>query len=477
MRTIIEVTRDVRPSDRALIRRMSIMRRLTIALTAAVAAVMFASAQAEVSAEEAKQLGSTLTTFGAEMAGNQEGTIPSYTGGLTTPPPGFVQGEVRPDPFADEKPLFSITAKGMGQYADKLSEGTKALFAKFPDTYRADVYKTHRTAAYPKWVQENQVKNASRCKTVNDGLSLAPECYGGTPFPIPKTGYEAMWNHLTKFSGYYTMKVDNYDDVYVAANGKMVITGTSWTIQGFPYYNPDATGTDTGWIVRTDVKGPARVAGGRDLLIDPLDWEKGERKAWQYLPGQRRVRLAPDLAYDTPIPNRGGGQTFDDALMFNGKMDRFDFKLIEKKELYIPYNTYKFLYHTTNEDVFTPNHPNPDHVRWELHRVWVVEATLKPGKRHVYHKRVFYLDEDSWGIVQSDQYDAAGKMYRVGTSYCAPRYEVPAPTCGDLYLHIDLVNGVYAMIGRPGTKGSIWDVPPLPAREITPGALSGGGIR
>lgn len=453
------------------------MKKLTIALTAALTAAMSASAQAAVSAEEAKQLGTTLTTFGAEIAGSKDGTIPPYTGGQTKLPPGFVQGKVRPDPFADEKPLFSITAKNMGQYADKVSEGTKALFSKFPDTYRLDVYKTHRSVAYPKWVQENQVKNATRCKTKNDGLSLTSECYGGTPFPIPKTGYEAMWNHLMKFGAFYTVKFDNYDSIYVDARGKMVVTSTVSSHQSFPYYNPDATQTDISWIVRSNITGPARVAGERELLIDPLDWEEGDRKAWQYLAGQRRVRLAPDLAYDSPIPNRGGGQTFDDALMFNGKMDRYDFKLIGKKELYVPYNTYKFLYDTTAEDVFTPNHPNPDHLRWELHRVWVVEATLKPGKRHVYHKRVFYLDEDSWGIILSDQYDAAGKLYRIGLSPCAPRYEVPAPTCGDFYLHTDLINGVYTMVDFPGKKGSVWDVPPLPMSEFTPNALSAGGIR
>ncbi len=60
-----------------------------------------------------------------------------------------------------------------------------------------------------------------------------------------------------------------------------------------------------------------------------------------YLPGQRRVKAAPDVAYDTPNPGTAGATTYDDAFMFNGAMDRYDFKLIGKKEMYVPYNAYK----------------------------------------------------------------------------------------------------------------------------------------
>ena len=451
------------------------MKRLMITLTAAVIAAFTASAQAAVSAEEAKLLGTTLTTFGAEVAGNKEGTIPPYTGGITAPPPGYVEGKYRPDPYAGEKPLFSIDAKNMDKYADKLSEGTKALMKKFPNTYRLDVYKTHRSVAYPKYVQENQLKNAARCKTTNEGLSLSPECYGGTPFPIPKDGYEVMWNHQVRFGG--TSVVTEYETVYVDATGKAVVVAVEKTQYEWPYYDPKKTSAEYSMMVRNEIRGPARVAGERGIWLDPLDWAKTERKIWQYLPGQRRVRLTPDLAYDTPVPSRGGSQTMDDVQMFRGKMDRFDFKLVGKKELYIPSNNWRFLHHTTNEEVYAPNHINPDTLRWELHRVWVVEATLKPGKRHVYQKRVFYIDEDSWSIVLSDQYDAADKMYRAGMAFCAPMYEVPAPLCGEIFGHTDLMNGVYVVLGRPGKRGSLWTAPPLPAREWAPDSLSGSGIR
>ena len=90
------------------------------------------SASAEVSPDEAKQLSDTLTPWGAEKAGNKDGSIPAYTGGLTKPPASYDPAKkgMLPDPFADEKPLYSVNAKNMAQYADKLSEGVKAALAR-----------------------------------------------------------------------------------------------------------------------------------------------------------------------------------------------------------------------------------------------------------------------------------------------------------------------------------------------------------
>lgn len=447
------------------------MKKTTLNLTAAIVVGVWGSSHAAVTPEEAKLLGTTLTTWGAEVAGNKDGSIPAYAGGVTKLPAGFVEGKVRPDPFANDKPLFSIDAKNMDKYADKLTEGTKALMRKFPK-YRVDVYPTRRSVAYPEWVMASQLKNATRCKAINDGLSVEG-CHGGTPFPIPKTGNEAMWNHLLRYGG--NVNVFAFSTVYVDAAGKQVKVAQSLSHQEYPYYDPKKTSADYSWMIRSEVLGPARSAGERTIVLDPLDWVKEDRKVWKYMPGQRRVRSAPDLAYDTPSPNTGGTSTMDDAEMFLGKLDRFDWKLVGKKEVYVPYNVYK-LQQTPDDKFFTPDFPNPDAVRFELHRMWVVEATLKPGKRHVYHKRTFYLDEDSWAAIISDQYDAAGKLYRSSMGFCSPRYEVPAPTCSDTYGNVDHVNGVYAVV-RLGPDGYMWNAPPLPSRSWNPDSLSGGGIR
>src|SRR5262249_6805568 len=195
----------------------------------------------------------------------------------------------------------------------------------------------------------------------------------------------------------------------------------------FPYYDPAKSATDTFYRLKVQYTGPARRSGEALMVIDPLNPVERGRRAWQYLPGQRRVKLAPDISYDTPNPGTGGATTYDDAFVFNGQMDRFDFKLVGKREMYIPYNTYRLIYGSKADEVFTPNHANPDVLRWELHRVWVVEATLKPGARHVYSKRVFYLDEDSWVAVSSDEYDARNQLYRSMFLLVTPSYAIPDP--------------------------------------------------
>ena len=90
--------------------------------------------------------------------------------------------------------------------------------------------------------------------------------------------------------------------------------------------------------------------------------------------------------------------------MFNGAPDRYDWKLIGKKELYIPYNAYRLdSPQLKYSDIIKPGHINRDLTRYELHRVWEVEATLKTGERHIYAKRHFFIDEDTgrlqWSII------------------------------------------------------------------------------
>ncbi len=349
------------------------------------------TAWAGVTADEAKQLGSTLTATGAEKAGNKDGTIPAYSGGLTKAPAEFKAGEgLRPDPFAADKPLFSVDGKSMDKYADKLTEGTKALMKKYPD-YRIDVYKSNRSVAYPKWVADNTAKCAVSAKTTNAGRSMEG-CHAGLPFPIPKTGYEVMWNHLVRFQGVaYNVKYRNWN---VDASGRPSVSTEGSIVQEYPYWDAEKAASGTYYKQRISYTGPARRAGEAMMIIDPLDYADKDRRAWTYLPGQRRTKVAPDFAHDTPNPGTGGTSTFDDVFLFLGSMDRFDFKLVGKKEMLVPYNTYRMAYNSTKDDLLKPKFLNPDIVRWEQHRVWVVEATLREGKRHIYSKRTFYIDED-----------------------------------------------------------------------------------
>jgi hypothetical protein len=442
-----------------------------LAITAAALASL--GAQAAVTADEAKALGGTLTAVGAEKAGNKDGTIPAYAGGLTTSPAGFKPGDgIRPNPYAADKPRVVVDAKNMAQYDAQLTAGTKALLQKYP-SFRLDVYPTQRSVAFPKFVGDNTAKNALVAKTLNDGRSMQG-AHAGFPFPIPKTGFEAMWNHLVRFNGQsYESK---YRNLSVDASGRTTLAVEGQSVQEYPFWDTTKTAADTFWRIKLSYTGPARRAGEALMLVDPLDIGTKDRRAWSYLPGQRRVKVAPDLAHDTPNPGTAGTTTFDDTFIFNGSMERFDFKLVGKKEMLVPYNAYAAVYQAKQDELLKPKHLNPDLVRWELHRVWVVEATLKEGKRHVYGKRVFYLDEDSWMALASDAYDGRGQLYRAGFAYMAPSYDLPAPYT-DMFGHYDLITGMYALTGFIAETGGLRHTKPLPDREWTADSLAGAGIR
>ena len=449
---------------------MTLHRKLCLGLAAGLLA---AGAQAAITAEQAKALGSTLTGVGAEKGANKDGSIPAYSGGLSTPPAGFKPGDgMRPNPFASEKPRLVIDQKNMAQYADKLTEGTKAMLEKYP-SFRVDVYPTQRSVAFPKWVLDNTAKVATTARTGNGGRSIEG-AHAGFPFPIPKDGYEAMWNHLVRFDGpAYEAK---YRNLTVDSSGRATLATEGVSVQEYPYWENTKSGADTYWRIKLTYTAPARRAGEALLIVDPIDVGSKDRRAWSYLPGQRRVKVAPDFSFDTPNPGTAGGNTFDDIFVFNGSMDRYDFKLVGKKEMFVPYNAYAAVYGAKQDDLLKPNHLNPDLVRWELHRVWVVEATLREGKRHVYGKRTFYLDEDSWAAVAADQYDARGQLYRVAYAYMAPSYDLPAPYT-DMFSHYDLIARNYSLTGFIAESGGLKHTKALPDREWTADALAGSGVR
>ncbi|MNO98575.1 hypothetical protein D3C76_903230 [compost metagenome] len=212
------------------------------------------------------------------------------------------------------------------------------------------------------------------------------------------------------------------------------------------------------------------------MLKDTANPLAQPRRSWQYLPGQRRVKLAPDLAYDTPNPGTAGAGTYDDVFVFNGALDRFDWKLVGKQEMIVPYNTYRLTYASDTKALTTPNHIASDFVRWEKHRVWVVEGTLKPGVRHIYQKRRFYLDEDSWVALASDQYDSSGKLYRGSFAFVSQSYDKKIPDSSAFMIY-DLVGGSYNINGITGPYGGIKYSEPLSKAQWAPEALAGAGIR
>ncbi|NUU38734.1 DUF1329 domain-containing protein [Pseudomonas sp. C2B4] len=445
-------------------------------LAASLAMAMAAQVHAAVSTQEAGKLGSSLTLVGAEKAASTDGSIPAYAGGLTTAPASFKAGDsMRPDPFASEKPLLVIDGKNVDQYKGLLSATTVELAKRFP-TFRVDVYPTHRTVALPQAVLDNSVKNATGAKSLEGGLAI-DNVLPGVPFPIPQSGSEAMWNFLLRYQGvninskYDSWNVDSAGVPSLATTGQAFIT--------YPIYenmSQPITSSDVYYQMKLYYTGPARRAGESIMLKDAANPLEQPRRAWQYLPGQRRVKLAPNLAYDTPNPGTAGAGTYDDVFVFNGALDRYDWKLVGKQEMIVPYNTYKLTYVQDPKSITTANHIAPDFVRWEKHRVWVVEGNLKAGARHVYQKRRFYLDEDSWAALASDQYDARGQLYRGSFAFLSQSYDKQVPDSTPFMIY-DLVGGSYNINGVVGPYGGIRYIDSLSKAQWSPESLAGAGIR
>jgi hypothetical protein len=466
-------------------------RYLKIAFLIGTAALYSSSGMAAVSAEEAKQLGGpVLTEWGAERAGNKDGSIPAWTGEKVKIPASWDPKEPgqAPDPWND-KPLYTITAQNMDKYADKLSDGQKGMFKTYP-SYRMDVYQTHRTVLLPKAVLENTIKNATSAKATNGGIRLEG-AYAGIPFPIPKNGNEVIWNHLLAWAPLTLSGIDQ--SWSVANNGQAVLQGLYDVNYQFPFWDQSTPGirlpNTQYWTLRFDAIAPARKNGEKYVIISPLDPINPGQRAYIYVPGQRRVKLAPDLAYDTPGPTSGGAMTMDEGKVFLGAQDRFDFKLVGKKERYILTNQQMSMDYKVcpPEKMLQKNFQNPDCTRFELHRTWHVEATLKPGFRNILPKRNIYIDEDWSGAAIGDAYDASGKLYRVEYAPIALMYDPKAPDVqyqnNQMAISYDLQTGNYCNVSYFGFKDSYGvggftaGTKMRPATFFSPEALAGEGIR
>jgi hypothetical protein len=447
----------------------------------AMAGLLFAPAFAAVSPEEAARLGAELTPLGGEKAANADGSIPAWNGGLkSAADAGFASyhsGEHYSDPYAGDKPLFTITTANLGQYAAKLSEGHKALFKTYPD-YKMVVYPTHRSAAAPERVYEATKHNATTAKLAAGGNGVTG-ALAGTPFPIPKEGVEVFWNHVTRYrglaaalevgqaaltpSGNYTPLVNFKEEFY------------------FQYYQPGMTEAALNNILlffTQETTAPARYAGEVLLVQETLDQAKEARRAWVYNPGQRRVRRAPNVAFDNPGTDSDNLRTSDQFDMYNGSPERYDWKLVGKKEIYVPYNAYRLQDAKTKyADLLKKNHINQDYARYELHRVWVVDATLKKGVSHLYSRRTLYVDEDSWQILAVDCYDTRGQLYRVQEGHAMNYYDLPT-LWTDLELVMDLSNGRYLALGLQSEEPKSYDfsIKRSPA-DYQPSVLERRGIR
>jgi len=417
--------------------------------------------------------GTPLTPVGAIRSGNSDGTIPEWTGGIAKSP--TANGRLV-DPFSADVPLFTIDARNVEKYRDRLTPGDVALIAKYP-SFKMQVFPTRRSASFPQRIYEKSIDNARTGRLVDGGEGVA-DVSEGFPFPIldedPEVAaYQAMWNHKLKYKS---------EGLRIAFNQAVVTSDGNYTLVHFkeellaPYYKEGSKIGDIENVLayfRQESTSPPRLAGQILLVHETLNARKSPRQAWIYNPGQRRVRRAPNVAYDNPGTAADGLRTNDMFDMFNGAMDRFTWKLLGKREMYVPYNQYRIQSEKVPiQQILRPGHLNPDLLRYELHRVWVVEAVLRPEARHINSRRTFYLDEDSWQILAVEHYDAHGDLWRYSEAAPVNFYQVPVFWTAD-QVDYDLKSGRYCVAGLEnqeaprdfGYSASIGDFSPQSLRE------------
>lgn len=425
-----------------------------------VAMAFSASTLAKVSEAEANKLGTELTPVGGLVAGNADGSIPAWTGGITNASLGKSIGpnERVENPYPNDKPLFTITAANVDEYKDSLTPGQLAMFKKYPDTYKMPVYETRRSFALSDEMYDTVKGNATTAMLNGYGVNNYSI---SIPFPIPSNGLEVIWNHITRYRGGHAERVST--TIPVERNGAY----TAVKVED-KFYIPEALkgGRDAKkddnilFYYMQRIIAPARLTGTIALVHETVDQVKEPRKAWIYNSGQRRVRRAPNVAYDGEGIGVEGSRTSDNYDMYNGAPDRYDWKLVGKKELYIPYNSYNLSSTDLKySDIVKQGHINPEYTRYEKHRVWEVQATVKDGQRHVYAKRNFFIDEDSWQAGVIDHYDARGNLWRVAEAHSVQYYNAGVNWFAAETLN-DVIAGRYLVTGlnNEESKGIQFDV-------------------
>ena len=448
-------------------------RRMRLVLAAlwvfALAAPAAASAQAALTAEQVARLERELTPVGAERAGNAAGTIPAWTGGLPRAAVDPARGYV--DPYAQDQPLFIIDAKNAQEHAARLSDGHRALLQRHPESCRMLVYPTRRSAAWPDQVLAEVKKQAPLART--DGFRLLDVGASAVPFPITTDALQMMWNHVLRWRGGSVRREAAWFPV--AASGRYFtvrfIDALAFDQQGYMLQSrPNRLFNFLGIYLS-----PPTIEGQLTLLWEPIDPVAESRATWSYQTVTRRVQRVPSLAYDDLDPRTQGMRTSDQYDGWNGSPDRYDWKLLGKREMYIAYNSYKLSDKQLRyADILQPGHVKPELLRYELHRVWVIEATLRAGEHHRYPRRIFYLDEDTWQVSMEEAYDSSGALWRFGDHPAMQFYDVMVPWYRAT-IHYDLKANAYLasfldnesrFVWQWGWKGEINDFLPGNLRRL-----------
>ena len=383
-----------------------------------------------------------VSLIGANPAGNAESGLPAWEGGVTSPPPGFDSAQGYKNPFEGDKPLFAVDASNMGEHARVLTPGLQQLLKRFPD-YRLPVYPSRRSVAFNEAYYKAAAAEAPQIRLVKEGRALQGQQRSSVPFPQPKSGVEAIWNVIMRRPA----------DTVVSASATFAVDGSnppkpvvsSEKLAWSPHFSSRNNPADWVFVIAETIK-PASMTGDALLVHESTDFVDEQRRSWTVNAGQRRVVRLPELTFDAPAGNSDALRTVDDVAGFNGSPERFEWKLLGKQEMLVPYNSYALTRKSLKyAQIPKPILPDTGLLRYELHRVWVLEARLKPGMRHVYSKRVYYIDEDSWNIVLADQYDSRGELWRTRQMFTFQAYNSPGPySAGEVLFDFQVRKALYS---------------------------------
>lgn len=375
---------------------------------------------AKVTPDEAATLRSTLTPLGGERAGNAAGTIPEWRGGLTAPPSCHVGGARYCDPFANDKPYATITADKIEEWRERLSAGQIEMLLRHRDSYRIHLYPTRRSFANPAAVYEAALRNAQSAVMAPTGLSVR-DASVAVPFPLTQGGTEAIWNHRLRYRGTGFRRW--FSQASVIRSGEINLVRLREDAD-FPYARGAAgkDGIAQQWL--HVVLQPERLQRNVTLMQDFLDMERSPPRAWRRLLGQRATRPARGFGFDSPAMLADDLRFDDQHDMYFGSPERYTWRIVGRREMVVPYNSYRL--HSGRKslrEIIQPAHLNPQLTRHELHRVVVVEATLKPKTIHRHRRRTFYLDQDSWQVLLVDLYDSDEQVWRWQEAHTIMAYD------------------------------------------------------
>ncbi|MBX3494696.1 MAG: DUF1329 domain-containing protein [Parvibaculum sp.] len=451
------------------------MKRTTMLVSAIAISALATSALAKVPDAQVNRLGQDLTPMGSEKAG--DGDIPAWTGGLPTVPSNvtYTPGQKLQNPFASDPIKYTVTGANAGQYDDILTEGYKAMLKAYP-TYKMDVYETRRTCAFPDRFYEANKRNAQVGELVGGGAGISQAIFG-SPFPIPNNALEIIWNHTLRYRSFKVVRQFAAAPVTRGGDYTLQIVQDEAILQ---WSDPsagkaeDLENISLYYIANTIA--PARAAGSVILVYEALNAQIQPRQAWQYSPGTRRVRRAPNIAYDNPGTNSDGLSTSDSFDGYNGAPDRYDWTVLGKTKKLVSANAYEGE-STPYKDFLTASHVNQDKVRYELRRVWEVEAKLRPDTRHVYSRRVYANEEDAYQMSTVALYDGRGQLWRVQEMHQIQRYNVPL--CGSAgEIVYDLQAGRYLALAMQNEEPPVnYFADELDKARYTPNSIRQLGVR